>query len=405
MNVFLLAVRSLTRNRRRTAIALATVGFGVAAMIIAGGFVESLLVKLREDTIYAGLGHLQIRDPRYAEFGLSRPYAYLLAADQHSLLAVARMPGVRIVTPRLTVSGLVSVGETTLSFTGQGVDVANEVAFSRGLAIIRGTPLQSGDDDTVLLGEGLAANLAVNPGDTVALLVTAANGTFNAMDVKVAGTFSSISKAYDDIGLRVPLRTAQRLLRVKGAQQWLVLLDSTDGTGRTAQRIRDILPSDRYVLTSWEQDADFYRKTSELFARQFGFVRIVVMAIIVLSILNTMTMNVLERTWEIGVMLALGDSRRDVLALFACEGAILGGSGAVFGVALALVVAAVANSVGIPMPAPPGMSHGFDAGIELSLMLVASAFIIGAVATAVASFPPALRASRLAVVDALRTSR
>jgi putative ABC transport system permease protein len=104
-------------------------------------------------------------------------------------------------------------------------------------------------------------------------------------------------------------------------------------------------------------------------------------------------------------MLALGDSRRDVLALFACEGAILGGSGAVFGVALALVVAAVANSVGIPMPAPPGMSHGFDAGIELSLMLVASAFIIGAVATAVASFPPALRASRLAVVDALRTSR
>ena len=51
------------------------------------------------------------------------------------------------------------------------------------------------------------------------------------------------------------------------------------------------------------------------------------------------------------------------------------------------------------------MSHGFDAGIELSLMLVASAFIIGAVATAVASFPPALRASRLAVVDALRTSR
>ena len=104
-------------------------------------------------------------------------------------------------------------------------------------------------------------------------------------------------------------------------------------------------------------------------------------------------------------MLALGDSRRDVLALFACEGAILGGSGALLGVAFALAVAAVANVVGIPMPAPPGMSHGFDAGIQLSPSLIVSAFIIGALAAIVASLPPALRASRLLIVDALRSSR
>ncbi len=60
--VLTLALRSLVRNRRRSAIALAAVGFGVAALILAGGFVDSLLVKLREDTIYSQLGHIQIRD-------------------------------------------------------------------------------------------------------------------------------------------------------------------------------------------------------------------------------------------------------------------------------------------------------------------------------------------------------
>jgi putative ABC transport system permease protein len=403
--VVLLALRSLIRNRRRSAIALATIGFGVAALIIAGGFVNALLVKLREDTIYSRFGHIQIQDPKYAELGLSEPYAHLLPTDRSSLNPIARLPGVRMVTPRLAVSGLISVGETTLAFTGQGIDAGNEVALARGLAMTGGVPLEAEDSDAVILGEGLAANLGVKPGDTVALLVNTANGTFNAMDVKVRGTFASVSKAFDDLALRLPLSAAQRLLRVKGAQQWLVLLDDTSTTGETAQRIRQILPGDRYVVTRWDEDADFYHKTSELFARQFGFVRVVVMIIIVLSILNTMTLNVLERTWEIGVMLALGDSRRQVLALFACEGALLGIVGGIVGAGLGLAVAAAANTIGIPMPAPPGMSHGFDVGIAVSGLLVASAFAIGAFAAVVASLPPSLRASRLAVVDALRASR
>lgn len=402
--VVLLALRSLLRNHRRTAIALGTVSFGVAALIIAGGFVDALLVKLREDTIYSQLGHIQIQHPQYVELGLSKPYAHLLPTDPTSLEPIARISGVHMVTPRLQISGLISVGETTLSFAGQGVDPSKEVSLARGLAITSGTSLQAEDKETVILGDGLAANLGVKPGDTVALLVTAANGTFNAMDVTVRGTFNSVSKAYDDIGLRLPLSAAQRLLRVNGAQQWLVLLDDTNTTDATLQRIHQVLPPDRYSMTRWDQEADFYHKTSELFARQFGFVRVVILAIIVLSILNTMTMNVLERTWEIGVMLALGDSRRQVLALFACEGALLGIVGSLLGIAIGLAAATAANAVGIPMPAPPGMGRGFEVGISITPVLVATAFAIGAFAALAASLPPSLRASRLRVVDALRVS-
>ena len=70
-----------------------------------------------------------------------------------------------------------------------------------------------------------------------------------------------------------------------------------------------------------------------------------------------------------------------------------------------LGVAAAALTIGIAMPAQPGMSHGFVVGIAVSVLLVASAFAIGAFAAVVASLPPSLRASRLAVVDALRASR
>ncbi len=403
--VLLLALRSLMRNRRRSAIALSAVGFGVAALIVAGGFVDSLLVKLREDTIHSQLGHIQIRDPRFSDLGLTKPYKHLLPTDEASMDPITRLSGVRVVTPRLALSGLVSVGETTLSFTAHAIDPAKEVPLGRGLAITAGTTLLPDDQDAVILGEGLAANLGVKPGDKVVLLVNAANGTLSGSEFVVRGTFTSISKLYDDTGLRLPITAAQRLLRVNGAQQWVVLLDDTEATGATLERIRGLFPTERYALTRWDDDIDFYQKTSQLFARQFGFVRVVVMTIIILSILNAMTMNVLERTWEVGVMLALGDSRRQVLALFACEGALLGVVGSLLGAAFGLALAVALNAIGVPMPAPPGMSHGFDAGVEVSTLLVATAVGIGCAAAAIASLPPAMRASRLAVVDALRQNR
>ena len=402
--ILTLALRSLIRNRRRSAIALAAVGFGVAALIIADGFVDSLLVKLREDTIYSQLGHIQVRDSKFAALGLSEPYAHLLPTTDADMAPVARLPYVRVVAPRLGLSGLISLGDTTLSFTGDAIDPVKEAMFDRGLVITDGGALQPDDKEAILLGEGLAANLGAKPGDKVVLLVNAATGTLNAREFVVRGTFSSISKLYDDTGLRLPLAAAQRLLRTSGAQQWVVLLDDTDKTDAVLASMRGALSDARFALTRWDDEADFYHKTAQLFARQFGFIRVVVSAIIVLSILNTMTMNVLERTWEIGLMLALGDSRRQVLALFACEGALLGFAGGLVGAALGLAAAAALNAVGIPMPAPPGMSHGFDAGVVVSAAQVVVAFGIGCVAAAIASLPPAARASRLRVVDALRVT-
>jgi len=401
--ILLLALRSLLRNPRRTFIALATVAFGVAGLITAGGFVDALLIKLREDTIHSQLGHIQIQDARSAESGLSRPYAYLLPSDDASVASIARVPGVRMVTSRLPVNGLISFGETTLSFTGQGIEPSKEAALAHGL-LVSGTRLNDADENAVVLGGGLAHNLGVNVGDKVVLLATAANGSLNAAEMTVRGTFASISKAYDDFALRLPLAAAERLVRVRSAQQLLVLLDDTGKTADAAQRIRNLLGS-RYAITRWDDEADFYRKTADLFSRQFGFIRFVIMAIIVLSILNTMTMNVLERRWEVGVMLSLGDPRRCVLALFALEGAVLGATGSVAGVLIGVVLAVAANRIGIPMPAPPGMSHGFNAGISLSSPLIATACAIGIGATIVAALPPSLRASRMRVIEALRTGQ
>ena len=73
-------------------------------------------------------------------------------------------------------TGLVSHGETTVAFIGEGVVPAKEAELSKGLRISRGHDLSDASAREVILGHGLARNLGVSPGDTIALLTTTSGG-------------------------------------------------------------------------------------------------------------------------------------------------------------------------------------------------------------------------------------
>jgi putative ABC transport system permease protein len=397
-----LALRNVLRHRRRSGLAFGAIAFGVVALVLAGGFIERIFVDFRESSIRSHLGHIQITRPGFRTGASADPFAYLLPDDRVLLRAVEAEPQVRLAAPRLFFNGLVSAGETTLSFIGEGVEPGKENALSDAMTISAGKGLADDDADGAILGEGLAANLGVKPGDTLVLLATTAKGGTNAVEVRVRGTFYTVTKAYDDVALRVLLPTAQRLLRVDGVHSWVLLLRDTDRTGTVLASLRSRLASQGVELTPWWDLADFYNKTVSLFSRQLGVVRFIVGLIIVLSISNTMIMSVLERTWEIGTSMALGIKRRDILLMFLAEGTLLGALGAACGLAIGAVLAVVLSAIGIPMPPPPGMSHGFIGGVLLTPALLLGAFAIAVGTTLAASIYPARKASRLPIVDALR---
>jgi putative ABC transport system permease protein len=128
-------------------------------------------------------------------------------------------------------------------------------------------------------------------------------------------------------------------------------------------------------------------------------------AIIVLGISNTLTMNVLERTGEIGTMMAIGTPRKKILRLFVLEGLLLGVIGGLSGLAIGLLLAQALSYVGIPMPPPPGRTEGYSAQIMVTVRLAFWGIAMAVGSTILASLYPALKASRLPVVDALRYNR
>jgi putative ABC transport system permease protein len=400
-----LAFRNIVRQRRRSLTAVLAVAGGVASLMLASGFIDWNLRYGRESTIHSQLGHVRVFKPGFVDAGSSDPFKFLIPDDSGQLGRIRSFPHVVAVAPRISFNGLISHGDATLSFIGEGVDPDQERELSRSITIVEGRGMSTADPRSVLLGQGLAANLGIKPGDIVVLMVTTASGGVNAAELEVVGLFATITKAYDDSALRAPIRIVRELLRVSGAHSYAVLLDDTDRTPVVTDGLRSEFKGKPLEFVPWYRLADFYNKTAELFSRQVSVLRLIIAAIIVLTISNSMMMSVLERTGEIGTAMALGTRRRHVLQLFLTEGVFLGILGGSIGLATGLVLASLATAIGIPMPAPPGTASGYTAGILVSWPLAAEALALAIATTLIASVYPSWRASRMSVVDALRRNR
>lgn len=400
-----LALRNLVRNRRRVAFALTIIIGGIVAFLLAGGFIQWILVSMREATIHSQLGHIQVVRPKYFETGIADPFAYLLPKSSPAEAQIRQNGKVVAITPRLSFNGLLSIGDATVSFVGDGVDPAGEKELSKEIRIVDGKGLDNDTPLGIVLGFGLASNIGAKVGDRMVVMTGTAQGGINASDVVVSGLFRSTIKAYDDVALRVPIALARKLSRVEGATSWVVLLKDTGTTEAALQELQAGIDPAQFQFVPWYELADFYNKTVTLFSRQVLMVKLLIGLIIVLSITNTLSMSVIERTSEIGTAMALGVKRRGILRLFILEGLVLALIGGVLGTMLGWLLSLAISAVGIPMPPPPGMDQGFDAEILVNPGLATDALALAVLATLAASIFPAWKASRMNIVDALRHQR
>ncbi len=404
--MFRLGFRNVVRRGSRSLITLAAIAFGVVALLIANGFVSWILSEMRELSIRTWYGHVQIARAGYWERGAADPDAYRVEREPSLIRRIRTDPRVVVAAPRVRFSGLASRGDTTLSFLGEGVDPAAEREFGRSLIFLpgRGENLAAGQRRSTVLGQGLAANLGAELGDRIVLLTTSSSGGVNAAEADVTGIFVTANQAFDASTLRIALPLAHELLRNAGVHTWTVLLKDSDDTEAIAAEWRAQAREEGLEVRTWTQLAGDYMRTEALFSRQLGVMALVLGMLIILGIWNAMTMNVMERTSEIGTSMALGASRRTVLAQFLTEGTILGVVGAGIGLAVGIALASLLSWIGIPLPPPPGLDTPIVAAIRVDPTLAAEAFLIAVVSSVLAAIYPAWRASRMEIVDALRTA-
>jgi putative ABC transport system permease protein len=397
-----LAIRNVFRQKVRTAITLAAIVFGVVGLILSGGFIHDTFFRLGEVIIHTQTGHVQIAKDGFFSFGSRSPDRYFIAKPDEVAQALRARREVADVLARVHFSGLLNNGRTDLAIIGEGVEPDREAKLGTSLRVTAGRALTDQDRHGAFVGQGLADALKLAPGTPVTLVVNTADGAMNTADLEVVGVFQSFSKDYDARAIRIPLAAAQELLGTRGANLLVVSLARTRDTPGAVAAARELGAPRGLEVKAWNELSDFYDKTVQLYDRQFGVLRLIILVMVLLSVANSINMNLFERVGEFGTMRALGDRGSKILVLVVTESAMLGLIGAALGVLVGIALALAISAVGIPMPPPPNSNLGYTAAIRLVPSVIGSAFLTGWIATVLASLLPALRASRMPVVDALR---
>ena len=423
-----LALRNVLRNGRRSILTAATVLLGCALLTIGLSWVQGIHGNFIDASVQAN-GHVRLVSQGFAERERLMPL-YENIPDAESVSQQLIEAGeVKTVYPRIQMGVAASVegkeiGSVFAMLVGAPVDYFDTVLDFRP-RITDGAFFDDDDSsaEQALVGRTLAKNMGVVAGDEAIFLGQTQDGSLSPIRVQVVGVVDTGNGLFDK-QVFVPLQKAQWMADIEGGAVELLLFgDNKHHARELMASIEPMLPalsevggvSDlegnpaSLVLSSWD--------TREPFASLLNYARIImgtialiIVFITALGVLNTMLMSVLERTAEIGVLRAMGMKLWAVVFMFVFEALVISAIGGALGVTLGTIASLMMEATGVdlgtaasnlPDTMPANRTLRPDWSIQLSLI----SFLLGILMAFIGSASPAIRASRIQPVTAMRARR
>ncbi len=312
---------------------------------------------------------------------------------------------VTLVSPRLSISGLVTNGKNSTIFIAQGVIPAHERTIKAEFydyQPITGNPLDSKNESGVEMARDLADHLSLAPGSHGVVMGTTLEGQMNALDINVAGTYNTGIADTNDKFIKVPLSFAQSFFDTQKADSIVILLDQWQQTDATRIFLLEQFGTAGIAveIKTWKELSAFYKSVRNMFDMIFLFIFVIVFIIVIMSTMNTMGMAVIERTREIGTLRALGLKKRGVSFLFATEGMLLGLAGSLVGFFRHTLVWGVI-SWAQPSYIPPGNSSTVPLIVDFLFMDIVQLAGFMTFLALLSAIVPARRAAKQNVVLSL----
>ena len=459
------AARNILRNSRRSLMTGSAVAAGAMAMLLFGGFVAYIFAGLETSNVQR-IGHLSVFRAGYFLFGSGNPSAYGIDDYRRVMKLISEDPVIRpslnVETPTQSLVGIAGNfadgNEASKTFLGVGLIPSQRDRMRQwdehGTGPVRAPDhrLSDSDDTRGLVGVGLARILGLcgplqvsecpaapvraaksesseTRDDLVGLaqletassteakkggaphlelLGATAGGAPNVVSLAVAGAEPQGVRELDDNYIAMHLALAQQLVYGRGEHKVTAIvlqLKHTAEMPAVRARLKQLFEQNHFDLEvrDFGELAPFYLQVVAMFSTIFIFISLVMGVIVLFAVVNTMTMNVMERTNEIGTIRAMGVRRSGVRAQFILEGALIGAIGATAGALLGIAIAALVNLAGLSW-VPPGNSGAvpFQVDVLKHPLLIALTWLVLTFVAVAAALIPANRAGRLSVVDALR---
>jgi len=411
VNIFKLAARNLFRYKRRTMLTSMLITLGVVAVLlfisISGSF-KYLMIGQITDSM---LGHIQIHKKGYLASVDSLPLNRNLTGKQIDKVVqvLGEENAVEAYSMRIRLGAMFSNFTETTNIRLNAVTPSDEMKTAPLLTerIIEGEQEGLLKPGELLIPELIAKGMKVKVGDGIVLVANNKEGSVNGQNFMVRGILEGISGPGGRDGM-VHIDDAKALLRIGAAEVSEIAIrlkdvDQLQGVYASLQQKLGEMKNQQgqpvFEVHTWEAISPFFNIAKMIDLMTF-FIKIMLVAIVLVSIMNVMIMVVYERINEIGTISAMGTLPSKILGLFVVEGFLMGVLGTAVGTIISLVTIAIMNATQI------SFDFGRQTGLLLSPTIGANDVILVVVIViaiaVIASLQPAWKASKMDPITALK---
>jgi len=403
-----MAWRNIWRNPRRTLLTICAIAFASAILVFMLSFQFGSYETMINSSVKIHTGHLQVQAEDYNDKGDIR----LVVSDP---TAIGRIldgtPGVEAYTYRANAFSMVSSSERTYGVMVVGIDPEREARVSTIKNVVRqGSYLSEDDADGVLVGEFLAKNLQVGPGDELIMLGQGRDGSVAATLLTVKGIYKSGLPDIDRSSIQITLENFQDVFSMRGAVHEVVVIgdslrDIPAIKATVVAAMENIRSKRPMVALDWMELVPGLLQSIQMDLVSGMIFYLILIMVVAFSIMNTFLMAVFERTKEFGVLMAIGTTPRRLTKILLIESISLTMVGIVAGIILGCIITLYFQAHGIDFSGSSELLSQFGISGKmyprLSVLSAAIGPALVLMITSLAALYPALRIRRLRPVEAL----
>jgi len=399
-----IAWRNIWRNRSRSLILVAAVATGLWAGLFLVAFYNGMVQQRIESAIGDELSHFQIHDPG---FTANHEVRYVVRDGTKLLDSLLALPGTEAASGRVRVQGMIasSYGARGITLIGIRPDLERATTHLDD-KLIEGTYFTSSRRNEILVSRRTADRLRLGVGKKTILTFEDASGNMASAAYRIAGIYQTANGPLDERQAYVEIQDVDSLAGIHGQ------LNEIAVKLRDAATLESIQPALQaghpgLEIRNWQEISPELGLTVSVIDTMILIIMGIILLALAFGLVNTMLMSVLERTREIGMLLALGMNRMKVFRMVLLETVFLIFTGAPIGLGLGVVSVAITHRTGITLESYREVyaAYGYKPDIYPSLVWHQMEMILAMILITafVAALFPARRALRMTPAEALKT--
>ena len=402
-----IAWRNVWRNKLRSSVVIMAITVGLFGGLAATGVMKGMVIDMVKNSLENQVSNIQIHQKDFVE---NNEVGFLMENSSQIVSRIKDDPEVKAICQRTKVLGMASTASTGLGITLNGINPENEKLVTKIYDKLVGEKskyFESDRKNRILISEKLAKKLNVKIKSKIVVSFQDYKGNLTGGAFKVEGIYKTQNTMFDEQNVFVRKADLDKLLDMPAntSHEIAILLHDYKDSKETIERIRKYAPN--YLFQGWNEIDPYLQLTSSMVDYMLYIFMSIILLALGFAIVNTMLMVILERTKELGMIMAIGMNKFKVFKMIMYETTMLTVIGGILGLIITIVFTVHYGQAGIDISS---VAQGFEAlgygsvmHPYLELSDYTQVIILVALTGVIASIFPTIRAIKMNPAEATRS--